>query len=410
MARTETLAMILAGGQGSRLGVLTDKVAKPAVPFGGKYRIIDFALTNCTHSGVSTVGVLTQYQPLDLNTYISNGGPWDLDRNNGGVYVLPPYVSMQENKWYKGTANAIYHNISFIEKFDPKYVLILSGDHIYKMDYKKMIKSHKETNAAATIAVMPVPWEETSRFGIMNTDDDGKITEFQEKPTNPVSNQASMGIYIFDWKVLKEYLNLDEKNKGSSNDFGKNIIPNMLEKEEEIYAYRFQGYWKDVGTIHSLWEANMDIIASPPIFNLQDKDWKIYSKTPIQPPHYVSNDATITNSCVTEGCYIYGDVDHSVISDGVIVEKGARIKDSVIFPNARICEDAVLEKAIVGEGAVIGKGVQIGLESSEDNPYSSHLCTNEIVLINNNIKIEDGAKIYKNSMVRNYNTTGGVEV
>lgn len=410
MARTETLAMILAGGQGSRLGVLTDKVAKPAVPFGGKYRIIDFALTNCTHSGVSTVGVLTQYQPLDLNTYIGNGGPWDLDRNNGGVYVLPPYVSMQENKWYKGTANAIYHNISFIEKFNPKYVLILSGDHIYKMDYKKMIKSHKETKAAATIAVMPVPWEETSRFGIMNTDDDGRITEFQEKPTNPVSNQASMGIYIFDWKVLREYLNLDEKNKGSSNDFGKNIIPNMLENDEEIYAYRFQGYWKDVGTIHSLWEANMDIIASPPIFNLQDKDWEIYSKNPIQPPHYVSNDATITNSCVTEGCYIYGDVDHSVISDGVVVEKGARIKDSVIFPNAHICEDAVLEKTIVGEGTVIGKGVQIGLESSEDNPYSSHLCTNEIVLINNNIKIRDGAKIYKNSMVRNYNTTGGVEV
>lgn len=410
MARTETLAMILAGGQGSRLGVLTDKVAKPAVLFGGKYRIIDFALTNCTHSGVSTVGVLTQYQPLDLNTYIGNGGPWDLDRNNGGVYVLPPYVSMQENKWYKGTANAIYHNISFIEKFNLKYVLILSGDHIYKMDYKKMIKSHKETKAAATIAVMPVPWEETSRFGIMNTDDDGRITEFQEKPTNPVSNQASMGIYIFDWKVLREYLNLDEKNKGSSNDFGKNIIPNMLENDEEIYAYRFQGYWKDVGTIHSLWEANMDIIASPPIFNLQDKDWKIYSKNPIQPPHYVSNDATITNSCVTEGCYIYGDVDHSVISDGVVVEKGARIKDSVIFPNAHICEDAVLEKTIVGEGTVIGKGVQIGLESSEDNPYSSHLCTNEIVLINNNIKIRDGAKIYKNSMVRNYNTTGGVEV
>ncbi len=410
MARTETLVMILAGGQGSRLGVLTDKVAKPAVPFGGKYRIIDFALTNCTHSGVSTVGVLTQYQPLDLNTYIGNGGPWDLDRNNGGVYVLPPYVSMQENKWYKGTANAIYHNISFIEKFNPKYVLILSGDHIYKMDYKKMIKSHKETKAAATIAVMPVPWEETSRFGIMNTDDDGRITEFQEKPTNPVSNQASMGIYIFDWKVLREYLNLDEKNKGSSNDFGKNIIPNMLENDEEIYAYRFQGYWKDVGTIHSLWEANMDIIASPPIFNLQDKDWKIYSKNPIQLPHYVSNDATITNSCVTEGCYIYGDVDHSVISDGVVVEKGARIKDSVIFPNAHICEDAVLEKTIVGEGTVIGKGVQIGLESSEDNPYSSHLCTNEIVLINNNIKIRDGAKIYKNSMVRNYNTTGGVEV
>lgn len=410
MARTETVAMILAGGQGSRLGVLTDKIAKPAVPFGGKYRIIDFALTNCTHSGISTVGVLTQYQPLDLNTYIGNGGPWDLDRNNGGVYVLPPYVSMQENKWYKGTANAIYHNISFIEKFDPKYVLILSGDHIYKMDYKKMIKFHEEANAVATIAVMPVPWDETSRFGIMNTDDDGKITEFQEKPMNPVSNQASMGIYVFDWKVLREYLNLDDRDKDSSNDFGKNIIPSMLENEEEIYAYRFEGYWKDVGTIHSLWEANMDIIASPPVFNLQDKNWKIYSKNPVQPPHYVSNDANITNTCVTEGCYVYGDVDHSVISDGVIIEKGAIIKDSVIFPNAHICEDVILEKTIVGEGAVIGKGVQAGIESSENNPYSSHLCTNEIVLINNNIKIEGGTIIFKNSMVRNHNTTGGVEV
>ncbi len=409
MARTECVAMILAGGQGSRLGVLTDEVAKPAVPFGGKYRIIDFPLTNCTHSGITTVGVLTQYQPLDLNTYLGTGGPWDLDRNNGGVYVLPPYVSMSENKWYKGTANAIYHNIPFIEKFNPKYVLILSGDHIYKMDYRKMIKFHEEQGATATIAVMPVPWEEASRFGIMNTDDEGRIEEFQEKPENPISNQASMGIYVFDWDTLRAALLEDEKDESSSNDFGKNIIPNMLSNNEPMYAYRFQGYWKDVGTIQSLWEANMDIIADPPIFNLLDHNWRIYSKNPIKPPHYVSYDATIINSCVTEGCNIYGDVEHCVISDGVTIEKGAKVKDSIIFPNAYISSDAVLEKVIVGEGTIIGKGAEIGVESSKDNSYASHLCTHDVVLINGNIEIEDGAKIYKNSMVRTFNTRGGVD-
>lgn len=409
MAKTECVAMILAGGQGSRLGVLTDEVAKPAVPFGGKYRIIDFPLTNCTHSGISTVGVLTQYQPLDLNTYLGTGAPWDLDRNNGGVYVLPPYVSMSENKWYKGTANAIYHNIPFIEKFNPKYVLVLSGDHIYKMDYRKMIKYHEEQEATATIAVMPVPWEEASRFGIMNTDDEGRIEEFQEKPENPVSNQASMGIYVFDWEKLREYLLDDEKDENSSNDFGQNIIPNMLNNDEPMYAYEFTGYWKDVGTIFSLWEANMDIIADPPVFDLQDNNWRIYSKNPIQPPHYVSNDATITNSCITEGCNIYGDVDHCVISDGVTIEKGAKIKDCIILPNAHISSDAVLEKTIVGEGAVIGKGVESGIEASDDNPYSSHLATQGLVLINGNIKIDDGAKIYKNSMVRTFDSIGGGE-
>lgn len=409
MARTECVAMILAGGQGSRLGVLTDEVAKPAVPFGGKYRIIDFPLTNCTHSGISTVGVLTQYQPLDLNTYLGTGGPWDLDRNNGGVYVLPPYISMSENKWYKGTANAIYHNIPFIEKFNPKYVLILSGDHIYKMDYRKMIKYHEEKGATATIAVMPVPWEETSRFGIMNTDDDGRVEEFQEKPANAISNQASMGIYVFNWEALREYLLSDEKDENSSNDFGKNIIPNMLDNNEPMYAYMFQGYWKDVGTIYSLWEANMDLIADPPVFNLHDNDWRIYSRNPIKPPHYISNDAAVTNCLITEGCNIYGDVNHSVVSDGVTIERGAKIRDSVILPNTYISEDAVLEKVIVGEGAFIGKGVEIGVEESDDNPYKSNLCSDDIVLINGNIRIDDGGKIYKNSMVRTYNPTGGIE-
>lgn len=407
MARTECVAMILAGGQGSRLGVLTDEIAKPAVPFGGKYRIIDFALSNCTHSGITTVGVLTQYQPLDLNTYIGSGGPWELDRNIGGVYVLPPYVKMKAGEWYKGTANAIYQNMPFIDKFDPEYVLVLSGDHIYKMDYTKMIKHHKKTAAVATIAVMPVPWEEASRFGIMNTDEDGRVTEFQEKPANPISNQASMGIYIFNYKTLKEYLISDEQTPASSNDFGKNIIPNMLANNEDIYTYRYQGYWKDVGTIYSLWEANMDIIASPPIFNLQDNNWKIYSRNPIKPPHYVSGEAEIINSCITEGCNVYGFVYNSVISDGVTIGRGAMVRNSIIFPNVEIGEGAILEKTIVGEGTTIGKGVVAGMNQIKDNPYESKLVTNDIVLIGGNITIKDGTEIYKNSMVRAGDIVGG---
>lgn len=410
MARTECVAMILAGGQGSRLGVLTDEIAKPAVPFGGKYRIIDFTLSNCTHSGISTIGVLTQYQPLDLNTYIGSGGPWDLDRNLGGVYVLPPYVKMKAGEWYKGTANAIYQNIPFIEKFDPEYILVLSGDHIYKMDYTKMIKHHKKTGAVATIAVMPVPWDEASRFGIMNTDESGRVTEFQEKPSNPISNQASMGIYVFEWKTLKKYLIMDEKNLSSSNDFGKNIIPCMMENNEDVYAYRFQGYWKDVGTIHSLWEANMDILASPPVFNLHDKNWKIYSKNPIKPPHYVSNGAEIMNSCVTEGCNIYGFVENSVISDGVTIEKGTIITNCVIFPNVYISEGAVLNKTIIGENTVIGKRVISGMNNCPNNPYANKLVTDDMVLISGNIHIEDNTEIFKNSMVRTGTTAGGENI
>lgn len=399
MYRDDCVAMILAGGQGSRLGVLTEDIAKPAVPFGGKYRIIDFTLSNCTHSGISTVGVLTQYQPLELNTYIGNGGPWDLDRNRGGVYVLPPYVKMKAGEWYKGTANAIYQNIPFIEKFDPTYVLVLSGDHIYKMDYVKMIKHHKQTGAAATIAVMSIPWEEAHRFGIMNTDEDGRIVEFQEKPANPISNQASMGIYVFNWKALKEYLIMDEQNPKSSNDFGKNIIPQMLAAGEKLYAYEFEGYWKDVGTVQSLWEANMDLIASPPLFNLHDSNWRIYSRNPVKPPHYVAPNAQIRSSCVTEGCNIYGTVEHSVIFEGVTIEEDAVIRDCVILPNARVGKGAVIEKAIIGSGAVIGNGAQIGLRESGDNMHRSDICSDGIVLIKGGITIEDGAEIFKNSMV-----------
>lgn len=407
MNTDDCVAMILAGGQGSRLGVLTEDIAKPAVPFGGKYRIIDFTLSNCTHSGISTVGVLTQYQPLELNTYIGNGGPWDLDRNRGGVYVLPPYVRMKAGEWYKGTANAIYQNIPFVEKFNPEFVLILSGDHIYKMDYVKMIKHHKQTGAAATIAVMSVPWEETNRFGIMNTDEDGKITEFQEKPENPISNQASMGIYVFNWKILREYLILDEQNSESANDFGKNIIPQMLSMGEKMFAYQFEGYWKDVGTVQSLWEANMDLIASPPKFNLHDSKWKIYSRNPVKPPHYVSNDAKITSSCITEGCNISGTVEHSVVFDGVTIEKGAIIKDCVILPNTRICKGAIIEKAIIGTGAIIGDNARIGLNESTNNTYQSDICTDGIVLIKGGINIQNDSEIYKNSMVRTHGIKGG---
>jgi glucose-1-phosphate adenylyltransferase len=399
MARVECVAMILAGGHGSRLGVLTDDLAKPAVPFGGKYRIIDFTLSNCSHSGINIVGVLTQYQPLDLNTYIGNGGPWDLDRNFGGLYILPPYIRSKRGEWYKGTANAIYQNIPFIQQFEPEYVLVLSGDHIYKMNYNDMIKYHKEVGAAATIAVMSVPWEQAGRFGIMNTDESGRITEFEEKPDEPISNQASMGIYVFNWDKLREYLILDEQDPTSSNDFGKNVIPRMLECKEKLYAYQFNGYWKDVGTIHSLWEANMDIIASPPVFNLYDTNWKIYTKNPIKPPHYVSSEAYIKNSCITEGCNIYGTVENSVVSYGVTIEKGAKLKDCVIMPNAYIGEDAILVKTIVGQGAIIEKGVKCGLRDGRDNPYKSKLCTGGIVLIKNDITIKEGTEIYKNSMV-----------
>lgn len=344
MKSKECVAMILAGGQGSRLGALTKNVAKPAVPFGGKYRIIDFPLSNCVHSGIDTVGVLTQYQPLELNTYIGNGNPWDLDRSHGGAYVLPPYQSAEAGEWYKGTANAIYQNLPFLDRFNPEHVVILSGDHIYKMHYGEMLKVHKKTDAAATIAVMPVPWEEASRFGIMNVDEEGSIVEFEEKPKEPKSNLASMGIYIFKYDVLKKYLIEDENNPESSNDFGKNIIPAMLANGEKMVSWSFEGYWKDVGTIYSLWEANMDLIDTPPKFEISDRKWSIYSRNMALAPHYVGKGAKIINSTVTEGCSVYGTVDHSVIFGGVSIGEGSEIKDSVIMPGVKIGKNVRIEK------------------------------------------------------------------
>ncbi len=401
MKPKECLAMILAGGQGSRLGILTSEVAKPAVPFGGKYRIIDFPLSNCTHSGIDTVGVLTQYRPLELNTYIAGGRAWDLDRSNGGVYVLPPYTSGEKGEWYKGTANAIYQNLSFIAQFDPKYVLILSGDHIYKMDYNKMVKCHKESGADATIAVIEVPWDEASRFGIMNTDAESTIVEFEEKPANPKSNLASMGIYCFSWEVLRKYLTEDEQNPESQNDFGKNIIPAMLEDSLKLTAYRFDGYWKDVGTIQSLWEANMELLDDNSGCNLEDKSWRIYSKTPVKPPHYVSSDAVLRNCYITEGCEISGEVDHSVIFEGVTIEEGAKVEDSIVMSGAVIGKDAVVYKSIVGNNVTVGSGATIGsMDDTADNSwYNSKICSNDITLIGPGLKIGSGVKIAVNSMV-----------
>lgn len=399
MVSKDCVAMILAGGQGSRLGALTKNVAKPAVPFGGKYRIIDFPLSNCVHSGINTVGVLTQYQPLELNRYIGNGNPWDLDRSHGGVYVLPPYQSAKAGEWYKGTANAIYQNLSFLESFKPENVLILSGDHIYKMHYGEMLKAHKESGAAATIAVMPVPWEEASRFGIMNVDEEGTITDFEEKPAEPKSNLASMGIYIFTYEVLKKYLEADERDPSSANDFGKNIIPTMLENGEKMVSFRFEGYWKDVGTIHSLWEANMDLVDQPPKFDLNDRSWSIYSRNMALAPHYVGQNAKITNSTVTEGCFIDGEIKHSVIFGGVELGEGSVVSDSVIMPGAKIGKNVVIEKAVIGADAVIGDGAKVGVNSSDDTKYASKLCTNDLVLIESGAEVGVEEDICKGSMV-----------
>lgn len=369
--KTDVVAMLLAGGQGSRLGVLTKSIAKPAVPYGGNYRIIDFPLSNCVNSGIYTVGVLTQYQPLVLNDYLGNGQPWDLDRINGGVHVLSPYEAIGGAEWYKGTANAIYQNINFIEKYDPEYVVILSGDHIYKMDYAKMVDFHKKNNADCTIAVLEVPWEEASRFGILATDENDKIYEFAEKPAEPKSNKASMGVYVFSWDKLKKYLTEDEADPNSSNDFGKNIIPKMLSDGQRMFAFPFKGYWKDVGTIESLWEANLDIINPNVDLDLSDKSWRIYSRNPMAPPHYIGKDAVVENSSVSEGCEIDGLVDYSVVSPNVTIEKDAEVKYSVIMPGATIKSGAKVYYSIIAEDAVIESGAQVGaipedLENPED--------------------------------------------
>ena len=358
--KKECVAMLLAGGQGTRLYSLTAHVAKPAVSFGGKYKIIDFPLSNCINSNIDTIGVLTQYQPFALNQYIGNGQPWDLDRLNGGVYVLPPYMKSAKSDWYKGTANAIYQNIEFRDKFSPDYVLVLSGDHIYKMDYSKMVAFHKEHDAACTIAVIEVPMEEASRFGIMNTNEDGSIYQFDEKPKVPKSNKASMGIYVFTWSKLRKYLEEDEANPKSSNDFGKDVLPAMLNAGERMFAYPFQGYWKDVGTIESLWESNMDLLNPNVDLDLSEESWKIYSRNPVMPPHYVAKDAKVQNSLVAEGCNVYGEIDFAVLFAGVYIAPGAQVKDSIIMPGARVEENAIVQYAIVAENAVIGKGSVVG--------------------------------------------------
>ncbi len=393
--KKECVAMLLAGGQGSRLYALTHDMAKPAVPYGGKYRIIDFPLSNCVNSGIDTVGVLTQYQPLALHDYIGNGQPWDLDKLNGGAHCLPPYQTALGAEWYKGTANAIYQNIAFIDRYDPDYVVMLSGDHIYKMDYNKMLQFHKEKGAVATIAVQDVPLEEASRFGIMITDDDSNIIDFEEKPKNPRSTFASMGIYIFSWKELRQYLIDNENNPDEDKDFGKAIIPNMLKANEKMVAYMFEGYWKDVGTLDSLWEANMDLLNPNIPIDLYDPEWKMYSKNPIMPPQYIGPNAVIENSMVTDGCVVDGTVDFSVIYEGVTIEKGATVTDSIIMPGSVIKSGAVVEYAIVGENCVVGEGAQIGTrpEAVENRDDWG------IAVVGHNITISENAKVLPKQII-----------
>lgn len=356
----ECIAMLLAGGQGSRLQVLTEKTAKPAVPFGGKYRIIDFPLSNCINSGIDTVGIMTQYQPLELNEYIGNGTPWGLSRNFGGVHILPPYAKSKNSQWYKGTANAVYQNINFIDRYDPEYVLILSGDHIYKMDYHKMLKFHKKSGSECTIAVLDVPLSEASRFGIMNTKEDGTIYEFEEKPKNPKSTKASMGVYLFNWDVLKKYLIADEADTDSSNDFGKNVIPALLRDRKKLMAYQFDGYWKDVGTLESLWEANMDLLDHNVPFDIRDNDFKIYSRNYAEPPSFVAKSAEIKNSFVAEGCTVKGSVINSIISTGCTVEEGAIVMNTIVMPDTHIEQGAKIKYSIIGSQCRIGQNARVG--------------------------------------------------
>lgn len=400
--KKKIVAMLLAGGQGSRLGVLTSNMAKPAVPFGGKYRIIDFPLSNCVNSGIDTVGVLTQYRPLALNSYLGTGQYWDLDRLNGGVFVLPPYMTGSDGRWYSGTANAIYQNREFIDQYDPDYVLILSGDHIYKMDYNRMLKSHIKSGAAATIAVLPVPMEEAHRFGIMNTDESGMITSFEEKPKEPKSNLASMGIYIFNWKTLEAAMAKDDADASSENDFGKNIIPMLLAAGEKMVAYPFEGYWKDVGTVASLWESNMDLIADPPVLRLDDPSWRIYSRNLSLPPHVVGENAEITQSLVTEGSTVCGTVRHSVLFAGVTVEAGAEVVDSVILPNAVIKAGAKVHKAIIGEDTVIGAGSIVGGPLREGETVDNKL-TGDIALVGEGVCLPAGSYLARGGIASNNN-------
>lgn len=391
-SQKKCIAMLLAGGQGSRLYALTTKVAKPAVSFGAKYRIIDFPLSNCVNSNIDTVGVLTQYQPLVLNEYIGNGQPWDLDRTFGGVHILPPYQAKTGSEWYKGTANAIYQNLGFIENYDPEHVLILSGDHIYKMDYNMMLQEHIKRDADCTIAVLEVPMEEASRFGIMNTDANNKIVEFEEKPKNPKSNLASMGIYIFKREKLFKYLTEDAQDPNSQNDFGKNIIPTMLASGENMLAYKFKGYWKDVGTIKSLWEANQDLIGDDPAFDIYNPFWRIYSRNVGIEPQYIAKGAVVKNSLITDGAKIEGTVINSIIGSSVEVKKGAVVKDSVVFANTIIDKNASVEYSIIDEKVTIGEGAKVGCEKSD---------TAEIAVIGRGVEVEAGAVVEAGANIEN---------
>ena len=401
MIKKEMIAMLLAGGQGSRLGELTKSMAKPAVPFGGKYRIIDFPLSNCVNSDIDTVGVLTQYEPLALNAYLGNGQAWDLDRNNGGVFVLPPYASNSGGRWYSGTADAIYQNTPFIDQYNPEYVLILSGDHIYKMNYAQMLRNHIKNNADATIAVLTVPIAEASRFGIMNTDEEGRITEFEEKPKIPRSNKASMGIYIFNWSILKKFLAEDAANPDSSNDFGKNVIPEMIDSGCRMFAWDFSGYWKDVGTISSLWEANMEVLDPEHSgINLFDENWKIYSRNSGMTGHKIGSNAVVENSMITDGCRIDGSIKHSILFSGVKVEKGAKVEDAVVMGGTVIKAGAVVEHCIVAENVVIGENAIVGSMPKDEG--------HGVATIGSGITIGKGAKIGPNAMV-NKNVEDGEE-
>ena len=393
--KQECVAMLLAGGQGSRLYALTRKIAKPAVPYGGKYRIIDFPLSNCVNSGIETVGVLTQYQPLELNGYIGSGAPWDLDRMDAGVHVLPPYQRNQGADWYKGTANAIYQNIDFIQRYNPEYVLILSGDHIYKMDYSEMLAFHKEKNADCTIAVLDVPKEEASRFGILNTNPDGSIYEFDEKPAVPKSTLASMGIYIFTWEKLRKYLIADEEDSTSQNDFGKNVLPTMLNSGERMFAYRFEGYWKDVGTIDSLWEANMDLLDPNVPLDLSDESWKIYSRNPGMPPQYLAATAEVQNSSITEGCVIEGKVESSVIFAGVTIEEGAEIVQSILMPGSVVRKGAKVQYAILAEDVEVCEDAVVGEAPEEIDDLSRW----GVAVVASGIKVGKGGKVPAKGMI-----------
>ncbi len=394
MIKKKCVAMLLAGGQGSRLGVLTGKIAKPAVPYGGKYRIIDFPLSNCTNSGIDTVGILTQYKPLELNDYVGSGKPWDLDRLSGGVHILPPYQGQKGGDWYKGTANAIYQNLEFIERYNPEYVLILSGDHIYKMDYSKMIEQHEKTGAACTISVLEVSLEEASRFGIMNTNDDGSIYEFEEKPKNPKSQLASMGIYVFSWDKLKKYLTEDNENPNSDNDFGKNVIPLMLNNGELMMVYRFSDYWKDVGTVDSLWEANLDLLNPRIDLNLSDRNWRIYSRTVALPPQYVADTAEVEHSLLTDGCEVYGKLDYSILFENVTVEEGATVEYSLVMPGAVIKKGANVKYSIIAENVVVGEGASIGADPQTIAPDDFG-----ITVIGAGVNIAEGAVIGAKEMI-----------